>query len=349
MASKRDEIYAIGRHFTDHYYKVFNREPQELHKLYGQTATLTSGWEGNEKDETFFGLEEIKNKFSSANLGQVKVLSVISSQESANGGVMVVVTGSWEPSNQSGKHTRRFIETFFLMRGSRQHTFYIQNDIMYILQNNPPDFSEVQIQQASKSDEQLALNEERAPEASGSSSSSSATPEPTPSEPISQPPQEAREEEEPASEEKVDKEEGKAEQTDPHQEQPEKTAAQQPADESKGSSYVGRLRGQHQDSSGESREQTSRFRGTSKVFVRLVPDVSFDQVMETFAKFGAINDRHFSSERSFAILGSSDPEFAKRAVAASPVNVAGKALIVEFSKSAPQRGGGYNRGRGRAR
>lgn len=57
MASKRDEIYAIGRHFTDHYYKVFNREPQELHKLYGQTATLTSGWEGNEKDETFFGLE----------------------------------------------------------------------------------------------------------------------------------------------------------------------------------------------------------------------------------------------------------------------------------------------------
>jgi hypothetical protein len=129
--------------------------------LYGQTATLTSGWEGNEKDETFFGLEvplalsfififhslidllqEIKNKFSSANLGQVKVLSVISSQESANGGVMVVVTGSWEPSNQSGKHTRRFIETFFLMRGSRQHTFYIQNDIMYILQNNPPDFSE---------------------------------------------------------------------------------------------------------------------------------------------------------------------------------------------------------------
>lgn len=55
---------------------------------------------------------------------------------------MVVVTGSWEPSNQSGKHTRRFIETFFLMRGSRQHTFYIQNDIMYILQNNPPDFSE---------------------------------------------------------------------------------------------------------------------------------------------------------------------------------------------------------------
>jgi len=339
MASKRDEIYAIGRHFTDHYYKVFNREPQELYKLYGQNATYTSGWEGNEKDETFFGLEEIKNRFASSSLGQVKVLSVISSQETPNG-VIVVVTGSWEPANPSGKFSRRFIETFFLVRGSRQHTFYVQNDIMYILQNNAPDFSEVQSQHAPvpKIDEQV-----RTPEDSSSSSSNS---EQNPGEDLLDQPNQEKSEEAAESEEKSEKEEEKEEQP----QAPELTTS--PLDEPKGS-YAGRVRLANEPV--DSREQISRFRGSipSKVFVRLVPDVTFEQVMEAFGKFGIINDRHFSQERSFAILGSADPEFAQRAVKESPVNVAGKSLIVEFSKSTPQRGGGYsrggNRGRGRAR
>lgn len=128
--------------------------------------------------------------------------------------------------------------------------------------------------------------------------------------------------------------------------------------EPKGSSYAGRLRQNQEPSAAaaESREQASRFRGPApmKVFVRLVPEVTFDQVMEVFSKFGVINDRHFSKERNFAILGSADPEFAQRAVKESPVIVAGKPLGVEFSKSTPQRGGGGsyrggNRGRGRAR
>eukprot|EP00008_Paramoeba_atlantica_P008283 CAMPEP_0201480240 /NCGR_PEP_ID=MMETSP0151_2-20130828/4762_1 /ASSEMBLY_ACC=CAM_ASM_000257 /TAXON_ID=200890 /ORGANISM="Paramoeba atlantica, Strain 621/1 / CCAP 1560/9" /LENGTH=379 /DNA_ID=CAMNT_0047862033 /DNA_START=172 /DNA_END=1312 /DNA_ORIENTATION=- len=108
--------------------------------MYAETSSYTYGWEGNHiGDETYVGREEIKNKLNSMELGRVKTLTVVSSQESENGGIIVVVTGYWEPANKKGRADfhRRFMETFFLVKESAGR-YSIRNDILYILQNVPP-------------------------------------------------------------------------------------------------------------------------------------------------------------------------------------------------------------------
>ena len=50
-------------------------------------------------------------------LGCVKALTVLSSQESEDGGIVAVVTGSLEPANKKGENgVRRFMQTFFLIK-----------------------------------------------------------------------------------------------------------------------------------------------------------------------------------------------------------------------------------------
>jgi len=366
MAAAKPLVYAIGRSFTEHYYKVFNRQPEELYKLYGEASTYTYGWEGNEGDETYTGIEEIKTKLSTSALGQVKVLSVISSQETVNGGVVVVVTGSWEPSNRSGKLTRRFIETFLLVRGARQDTFYIQNDIFYILQNNAPMFLEVQSHSANPPKSEVLPTEETLLQDSTDQPEKFETKE--------------EELEESVLSEKSEEEHHKQEpeqtnaDSEPQIEQHEEQQPQSHQEEhsvpppAASISYAGLLRGNQNQSQNQNQNQNQnpslgykppqqqndiRRSGEHKIFVRFPADFPTEQLLDAFRKFGKVTDHYLNRERGFAIITGTDAEFVKASIQASPLNIGGHSIHIEVSKGIPQRGyrgsRGVSRGRGRGR
>ena len=135
----------VGLCFVKSYYKSLNTAPQDLHLYFAKSATYTYGWEGAERDDgtactTAKGREEIKETLKTLQIGLVKVLSVISSQESVGGGIVVMVTGEWTP-DQSQNVSRRFMETFFL-EPKGTNGFCIRNDIFYILQESLPKSSQ---------------------------------------------------------------------------------------------------------------------------------------------------------------------------------------------------------------
>jgi len=368
-------LYAVGRAFTEAYYKKFNRQPQELYKMYGENSSYTHGWEGNEGDETFLGLEEIKRKLSSTDLGQVKVLSVISAQENS-AGVIVVVTGSWEPSNQVGKVvSRRFMETFFLVRGSKGKTYYIQNDIVYILQNNAPVYSEVRQAQppSIESENPPAEPKKESEPAKPHTSPALASHHDTPLESQQQNYLTNDEQPDVKKAEKVEEKPSPAQsssvQPTPVQNPPEAVPAPSPnppAPNAGVKTYAGAFRqgqaqGQAQPQSqqqsqppqqpqlshmGNSSGPRPRYPDDCRIFVRWPAEVREDQLIDAFQKFGQIVDKSFNRLKGFVILTGSTPEFVTRACR-EPVQVGNATLRAEpkmMSRGGPPRGG---RGRGR--
>ena len=54
----------IGGHFCKTYYAAFNKERQELYKMYAETSCYTFGLEGNVRgDEIYYGREVFSNVF----------------------------------------------------------------------------------------------------------------------------------------------------------------------------------------------------------------------------------------------------------------------------------------------
>uniref|UniRef100_A0A7S4L5C4 NTF2 domain-containing protein n=1 Tax=Paramoeba aestuarina TaxID=180227 RepID=A0A7S4L5C4_9EUKA len=159
----------VAKWFCKAYYEAFNKDPASLHKMYAENSSYTYGWQGNEADERFVGHEAIKNKLSSTELGCVKALTVVTSQESVGGGIMVVAAGSWEPSlvKKGANVCRPFVQTFFLVNDSPGQ-YSIKNDIFYILQIEPPTFPSVDVQETKDSAEKNTSQSESSSPSSSS-------------------------------------------------------------------------------------------------------------------------------------------------------------------------------------
>eukprot|EP00211_Chloroparvula_japonica_P006810 CAMPEP_0119132450 /NCGR_PEP_ID=MMETSP1310-20130426/11844_1 /TAXON_ID=464262 /ORGANISM="Genus nov. species nov., Strain RCC2339" /LENGTH=410 /DNA_ID=CAMNT_0007123085 /DNA_START=168 /DNA_END=1400 /DNA_ORIENTATION=+ len=183
------EASMVGGCFVQHYYKVFNHEPLELYKLYARDSRFTFGWEGNAKDETISGAEAIRKHFSAQRTGFVRVLSVVCCQDSVAGGVVVMVTGTWQPVNQKEHVRRRFMETFYLAPNADDaDNYYIHNDIFYILQASPPNAAEVRPVSTKAGQEESPATAKTTPaQENGTADPAPASPEPAAPTPVAEP------------------------------------------------------------------------------------------------------------------------------------------------------------------
>eukprot|EP01102_Stenamoeba_stenopodia_P019007 TRINITY_DN7063_c0_g1_i1.p1 TRINITY_DN7063_c0_g1~~TRINITY_DN7063_c0_g1_i1.p1 ORF type:complete len:469 (-),score=143.13 TRINITY_DN7063_c0_g1_i1:147-1553(-) len=122
-SSKTPPPSLVGTLFVRKFYTMMSTLPDQLHRFYKDDSTFSYGTEG-ESIESFVGDQEINKKILSLDYKNTNVLiSSLEAQQSLKGGMIVLVSGSF--NNESG--SRQFTETFFL--ATQPAGFYVLNDI----------------------------------------------------------------------------------------------------------------------------------------------------------------------------------------------------------------------------
>jgi len=102
----------IGSNFAHQYYSKLTASPQDLHLFYKEDSTFTHGFENRGHCQSLTGLEEIQKKINSLDYeGSTVSISVLDSQPSLQGGILVVLMGLLTLRDQRPK---KFAESFFL-------------------------------------------------------------------------------------------------------------------------------------------------------------------------------------------------------------------------------------------
>ncbi|KAK6133951.1 hypothetical protein DH2020_032309 [Rehmannia glutinosa] len=114
--------------FVKQYYMILNKCPENAHKFYGESSLL--GWPGPDGVVTpVTTLSGISDKILSSDYKDCSVeVKTVDAQESQDGGVIVVVTGSLTEKDDVKKN---FLQTFFLAK--QEKGFFVLNDILRFL------------------------------------------------------------------------------------------------------------------------------------------------------------------------------------------------------------------------
>lgn len=155
----KGEYVQVGNHFAHAYYKQLTTKPNDLHLFYKEHSVLSWGYEGKEPTSVSFGHQEIQKKFSTLDYAESLVdISVVDSQPSHDGGVMVLLMGQLTLRNQRPK---KFAETFFLA-AQQPSGFYVHNHIFRYVDE---DILEVLVQQDQMTAEENTNEEVATPSA----------------------------------------------------------------------------------------------------------------------------------------------------------------------------------------
>ncbi|XP_024366791.1 nuclear transport factor 2 [Physcomitrium patens] len=127
--------HVVGNAFVNQYYTVLHQSPQVVHRFYTDSSRLTRAEEGADGAvDTVFTQKEIHQKVMSLDYSQLKAeIKTVDSQDSLNGGVLVLVTGSLSTSS-SGK--RNFVQSFFLAPQAKG--YFVLNDVLRYLDDATP-------------------------------------------------------------------------------------------------------------------------------------------------------------------------------------------------------------------
>ncbi|KAJ7554894.1 hypothetical protein O6H91_05G014600 [Diphasiastrum complanatum] len=119
----------VGNAFVSQYYIVLHQSPQEMHRFYTNSSWYTHAEPGG-AGRTFIAQSAIHDKFMSLDYGDFKTeIKTVDSQESVDGGVLVMVTGTL-----IGKSSARlnFVQSFVLAR--QEKGYFVRNDIFRYLE-----------------------------------------------------------------------------------------------------------------------------------------------------------------------------------------------------------------------
>lgn len=131
------DAYTVGWMFVKQYYTFLNQEPEKLHLFYSKNSYFVHGLEG-ESSQTkphAHGQAEIQNAINNLGFENCMVMvNSVDSQESSQGGVVVMVIGQMMKKDQS---CHKFCQTFFL--AEQPKGYYVLNDIFRFLKDEVDD------------------------------------------------------------------------------------------------------------------------------------------------------------------------------------------------------------------
>lgn len=114
----------VGTCFVGQYYHVLQQQPEFVHQFYTDLSVMHRL--DRDKQETATGMMEIHRCVMSLNYtGCVIEIKSADSQDSLDGGVLVMVTGSIQRKDRDVKNN--FVQTFFL--APQEKGYYVLNDI----------------------------------------------------------------------------------------------------------------------------------------------------------------------------------------------------------------------------
>ncbi|KAF3952530.1 hypothetical protein CMV_021917 [Castanea mollissima] len=120
----------VGTYFVGQYYQVLQNQPEFVHQFYSEASTMIR-IDGNNRD-TASAMLQIHALVMSLSYTGIEIKTAYS-LESWNGGVLVMVSGSVQVKDFSGK--RKFVETFFL--APQEKGYFVLNDIFHFIDDEP--------------------------------------------------------------------------------------------------------------------------------------------------------------------------------------------------------------------
>ncbi|XP_050239232.1 nuclear transport factor 2-like isoform X1 [Quercus robur] len=120
----------VGTYFVGQYYQVLQNQPDFVHQFYSEASTMIR-IDGNNRD-TASAMLQIHALVMSLSYTGIEIKTA-HSLESWNGGVLVMVSGSVQVKDFSGK--RKFVETFFL--APQEKGYFVLNDIFHFIDDEP--------------------------------------------------------------------------------------------------------------------------------------------------------------------------------------------------------------------
>mmetsp|Transcript_96996 Transcript_96996/g.274072 ORF Transcript_96996/g.274072 Transcript_96996/m.274072 type:complete len:143 (-) Transcript_96996:110-538(-) len=130
----------VGHHFVKKYYTTLAETPNQVYKFYKAQSVFSRGNEGDTNAVVAVGQGEINDEIM-ATVGQYEkracrvLISDVDAQESLQGGVFVLVTGSLTYS--TSRVSRRFTQAFFLDKQTSPYPgYFVLNDMLRYLPDN---------------------------------------------------------------------------------------------------------------------------------------------------------------------------------------------------------------------
>jgi len=129
----------IGIRFVKTYYQVLSTTPDRIFKFYKPSSVLSHGEGSTPTNAVDFEKYDLKERWGEAQRFDFDN-GAIDAQPSADGSILLVVTGHVVVKTEDGKEERKgFVHTFFLALVSlpnKQKTYYVKNDILRFLNSD---------------------------------------------------------------------------------------------------------------------------------------------------------------------------------------------------------------------
>ncbi|KAF7097496.1 hypothetical protein CFC21_099308 [Triticum aestivum] len=123
----------IGNVFAQHYYKILNESPEDVHKFYHDQSILGRKPNSDGTLTSITTLRDINKHFVSTYLkGCSMEIDNVDSQPSHEGGVLVLVSGSFTVPDAM---KRRFTQSFFL--APQKGGYFVLNDVLRYIPVEP--------------------------------------------------------------------------------------------------------------------------------------------------------------------------------------------------------------------
>ncbi|KAL9672333.1 hypothetical protein QQ045_028583 [Rhodiola kirilowii] len=123
----------VGNAFVEQYYQVLHQSPAYVFKFY-QDLSYLSRPDSKGNMTTVTTMQEINDKILSLNYEECTVeIETADAQDSYNGGVIVLVTGSL---TEKGSLRRKFTQTFFL--APQEPGYFVLNDVFRYVEEKKP-------------------------------------------------------------------------------------------------------------------------------------------------------------------------------------------------------------------
>ncbi|GAB2266708.1 hypothetical protein Dimus_001702 [Dionaea muscipula] len=116
----------VGSYFVTQYYQLLKKQPEYVHQLYSDSSTMVRA-DGLAR-ESATSMAEIHALVMAMRFTSIEIRTAYS-LESWNGGVIVMVTGSVQSRDFSGR--KKFAETFFL--APQDKGYFVLNDIFHFI------------------------------------------------------------------------------------------------------------------------------------------------------------------------------------------------------------------------
>ncbi|KAF8392132.1 hypothetical protein HHK36_022474 [Tetracentron sinense] len=119
-------VQIIGSAFVDQYYRILKKDQELLYKFYTNASAMFL-IDGNSR-ESASSLKQIQTLIRSLSFTEIDIKTT-HSLESWKGGVLVMVSGSVQTKDFSGR--RKFMQTFFL--APQEKGYFVLNDIFHFI------------------------------------------------------------------------------------------------------------------------------------------------------------------------------------------------------------------------